>query len=94
MIGDRWGVRDEEVARRYPCDDYVSAPTLQAWRAATVHAPRSTVWAWVIQIRLAPYFSDWIDDLGRRSPQELRNLPDLVPGQHFTTTGGRPAGAS
>ena len=92
MIGDRWGVSDEEVARRYPCDDLISTPTLQAWRGVTVHASRSTVWRWVVQIRLAPYSYDWIDNLGRRSPQELRNLPDPVPGQHFTTAGGRPAG--
>ncbi len=85
MIGDRWGVSDEEVARPYPCDDLVSTPTLQAWRGVTVHASRSTVWRWVVQIRLAPYSYDWIDNLGRRSPQELRNLPDPVPGQHFTT---------
>jgi hypothetical protein len=31
VIGDRWGVTDAEVARRYPCDDVVQAPTLQAW---------------------------------------------------------------
>lgn len=33
MIGDRWGVTDDEVARHYPCDDIVAAPVLQAWRA-------------------------------------------------------------
>ena len=92
MIGDRWGVSDEEVARRYPCDDFVRAPTLQAWRGVSVHASSSVVWPWVVQTRLAPYSYDWIDNLGHRSPQELRNLPDPVPGQHFTTAGGRPAG--
>jgi hypothetical protein len=47
MIGDRWGVSDEEVARRYPCDALVPAPVLQAWRGVTVHATRSDVWPWV-----------------------------------------------
>ena len=92
MIGDRWGVSDEEVARRYPCDDLVPAPVLQAWRGVTVHATRSDVWPWVAQIRLAPYSYDWIDNLGRRSPQELRDLSEPAPGQHFTTAGGRPTG--
>ena len=32
MIGDRWNVSDDEVARRYPCDELVGTPTLQAWR--------------------------------------------------------------
>lgn len=92
MIGDRWGVSDEEVARRYPCDDLVPAPVLQAWRGVTVHAPGSDVWPWIAQIRLAPYSYDWIDNLGRRSPQELRDLPAPAPGQHFTAAGGRPTG--
>lgn len=92
MIGDRWGVTDEEVARRYPCDDVIPAPVLQAWRAVTVHATRDQLWPWVTQIRLAPYSYDWIDNLGRRSPQELRDLSELAAGQHFTTAGGRPMG--
>lgn len=92
MIGDRWGVSAEEVARHYPCDDLVPAPVLQAWRGVTVHAAPADVWPWVTQIRLAPYSYDWIDNLGRRSPQELRGLAEPAPGQYFTTAGGRPAG--
>ncbi len=93
MIGDRWGVTDAEVARRYPCDDDVQAPTLQAWRGVTVRAPADRVWPWVAQIRLAPYSYDWIDNLGRRSPRELRSLPEPRAGEPFTAAfGGRPAG--
>jgi hypothetical protein len=93
MIGDRWGVTDEEVARRYPCDDVVPAPVLHAWRGVTVEASADRVWAWVAQIRLAPYSYDWIDNLGRRSPGELRDLPEPVTGEHFTAAmGGRPVG--
>jgi hypothetical protein len=58
MIGDRWGVSDGEVARAYPCDEFVAAPA-------------QTVWAWVAQVRLAPYAYDWIDNRGRRSPRDL-----------------------
>ncbi|WP_375498266.1 polyketide cyclase [uncultured Jatrophihabitans sp.] len=92
MLGDRWGVSDAEVARRYPCDEFVADPVLQAWRGVTVGAAPSLVWPWVIQLRLAPYSYDWVDNLGRRSPRQLRALPDPVAGEAFTATAGRPVG--
>lgn len=92
MIGDRWGVTNDEVATHYPCDDVVSAPVLQAWRGVTVSATPDAVWPWVAQIRVAPYSYDWIDNLGRRSPQELIDIGQPAPGQHFTVAGGRPVG--
>jgi len=92
MIADRWGVTDDEVARRYPCDDVVRAPVLQAWRGVTVNATPERVWPWVAQIRLAPYSYDWIDNLGRRSPRELRGLAEPAVGEPFTATAGRPQG--
>ncbi|NHO79860.1 SRPBCC family protein [Micromonospora sp. CMU55-4] len=92
MLGDRWGVSDDETLGRYPCDDFVPAPTLQAWRGVSVDAPPAAVWQWVGQIRLAPYSYDWIDNLGRRSPQQLVDLPEPVAGEPFTTAGGRRRG--
>lgn len=92
MIGDRWNVSDEEVARSYPCDELVPRPTLQAWRGVTVHTTRDVLWPWVAQIRLAPYSYDWIDNLGRRSPQRLMGLPDPVVGESFSTAATRPFG--
>jgi hypothetical protein len=92
MIGDRWGVTDDEVRRRYPCDDMILAPTLRAWRGVTVAAPADAVWPWVGQVRLAPYSYDWIDNLGRRSPRELAGLPDPAAGEPFTRVGGRALG--
>lgn len=92
MIGDRWGVTNDEVSRHYPCDDVVSAPVLQAWRGVTVDATPDDIWPWICQIRLAPYSYDWIDNLGHRSPQERRNMVEPAPGQHFTVAGGRPSG--
>lgn len=92
MIGDRWGVSDSEILRPYPCDDFVTAPTLQAWRGVGVDAPAEAVWPWVAQVRLAPYAYDWIDNLGRRSPRELVDLPEPRVGDRFTTAGGRELG--
>ena len=92
MLGDRWGVSDAETRRRYPCDDFVPAPTLRAWRGVSVDASPSAVWRWVAQIRLAPYSYAWIDNLGRRSPQRLVDLPEPVAGEAFTTAGGRRRG--
>jgi hypothetical protein len=88
VIGDRWGVSRAETMRRYPCDDLVPDPVLQAWRGVTVRAGPERVWPWVGQIRLAPYSYDWIDNLGRRSPQALRGLPEPVVGEPFTAAFG------
>lgn len=92
MIGDRWGVTDVEIARHYPCDDIVPSPVLAAWRGVTVHATPALVWPWITQIRLAPYSYDWIDNLGRRSPHELRTLQEPIAGESFTTVGTRKLG--
>jgi hypothetical protein len=92
MLGDRWGVRDDETSRRYPCDDFVSDPALEAWRAVDITAPANAVWLWVSQIRVAPYSYDWVDNLGRRSPRELSHLPEPRVGDNFTSSRGRPLG--
>jgi hypothetical protein len=93
VVGDRWGVTVAETQRWYPCDELVLKPGFEAWRGVTVDAPPPRVWPWVAQIRLAPYSYDWIDNLGRRSPQRLCGLPDPAVGDRFTTAfGGRPAG--
>ena len=92
MIGDRWGVTDQETARPYPCDEFVTSPALRAWRGVTVDAPPESVWPWVAQIRLAPYSYDWIDNLGRRSPRRLLDLPEPHVGEKFTSSGGRKLG--
>ena len=93
MIGDRWGVTDGEVSRHYACDDLVQRPTLEAWRGVTVRAEAAQVWARVRQVRLAPYSYDLVDNLGRRSPRELRDLPEPVVGDPFTRALGRDQGS-
>lgn len=92
MLADRWGVSDDEVARGYPCDDLVSDPVLEAWRGVTINAAPSEIWPWLTQVRAAPYSYDWIDNLGRRSPQRLLGLPEPVAGEPFTTSAGRRLG--
>jgi hypothetical protein len=93
LIGDRWGVTEPEINRRYPCDEFVPKPGLEVWRGITVQAPPQRVWPWVVQIRLGPYSYDWIDNLGRRSPQRLCNVAEPVPGDAFTSAlGGRDFG--
>lgn len=92
MIGARWGVGDGETALHYPCDEFVSSPTLQAWRGVTVRATPDRVWPWLTQVRVAPYSYDWIDNCGRRSPRRLLGLPEPQVGEPFTTAGRRRLG--
>ena len=92
MLGDRWGVDEDETARRYRCDDFVTSPSLEAWRGVHVAARPEAVWPWVTQIRVAPYSYDWVDNLGRRSPRELLGLSGPVVGERFTACAGRPVG--
>ncbi|MEK8107187.1 LysR family transcriptional regulator [Micromonospora sp. M12] len=40
MIGDRWGVTTSETLRTYPCDDFVVAPALRAWRECRSRCPQ------------------------------------------------------
>lgn len=92
MLGDRWGVSPAETRLVFGCDALVADPTLQAWRGVTVQAGPDVVWAWVRQVRLAPYSYDWVDNLGRRSPRALADLPDPQVGDPFTAVAGRPTG--
>ncbi len=77
-----WGETAEERAQPFPCDELIAEPQQVAWRAIDVDAPAPLVWRWLCQLRVAPYSYDWIDNRGRRSPQELTpGLDDLEVGQ-------------
>lgn len=92
MLGDRWGVTDAETRTSFGCDAVVPDAPMQAWRGVTVGAPADIVWAWVRQLRLAPYSYDWVDNLGRRSPRQRSALSDPAVGDVFTRGMGRDVG--
>lgn len=84
--GLTWGVRPPERTAPLPCDGLLGRPGVHADRAISIHAPPATVFAWLCQLRVAPYSYDALDNLGRRSPR-ARNpqLVHLETGQRFMT---------
>ncbi len=92
MLGERWGVTDAETRLVYGCDAVLPGAPLQAWRGVSVDAPSDVVWAWVRQLRLAPYSYDWVDNLGRRSPRTRSDLADPAVGDVFMRAMGRDIG--
>jgi hypothetical protein len=80
-----WGATADEVADSYPCTALIQ-PAFGLWRAVTVAAPAEVLFAWLGQLRVAPYSWDLIDNRGRRSPRALTpGLGDLAPGQPCMT---------
>lgn len=79
-----WGATDNEADRPYPADTAVEVESVLMTRAIDVAAPVETTWRWLCQIAVAPYSYDWIDNLGRRSPQVLTpGADELVLGQRM-----------
>jgi hypothetical protein len=64
-----WGSTADERGQRFPCDDHVARPTGVLFRAIDVAAAPELTFAWLCQLRVAPYSYDWIDNFGRRSPR-------------------------
>ena len=59
---------------------------MRADRAVSIAAPPRIVFAWLCQLRAAPYSYDLLDNLGRRSPRERDpELVHLEVGQRFMT---------
>jgi hypothetical protein len=85
-IAYTWGTTADERIRALPCDELLPAEAMVADRAIDVAARPETLFRWLCQLQVAPYSYDWIDNLGRRSPQTLtRGLDELVSGQRFMT---------
>jgi polyketide cyclase/dehydrase/lipid transport protein len=59
-------------------------------RAISIGAPPAIVFAWLCQLRIAPYSYDLLDNTGRRSPRTRSDeLTDLAVGQRFVRIFGR-----
>jgi hypothetical protein len=85
MSGLTWGVRPSERTVPMPCDALCPG-AVQADRAVDIDAPPAIVFAWLCQLRVAPYSYDILDNLGRRSPrQRSPQLVHLEVGQRFMT---------
>jgi hypothetical protein len=81
--GEVWGATADERAAKLPCDE-IFPDGLAADRAVSVDAPPSLVYAWLCQIRLAPYSYDYLDNFGKRSPRvRTPELVNLEVGQRF-----------
>jgi hypothetical protein len=81
-----WGTTVAERERSYPCDAVLPGYSEAYYRAVTVNAKPSVLFRWLCQMRVAPYSYDWIDNLGRRSPQKLTpGLDELEAGQRMMT---------
>ncbi|WP_231989617.1 hypothetical protein [Mycobacterium sp. 852002-51057_SCH5723018] len=69
-----------------PCDGLLVRPGIQADRAITIHAAPAIAFAWLCQLRVAPYSYDALDNCGRRSPRARDpKLVRLEAGQRFMT---------
>lgn len=84
LTGVAWGADPGERHAPSPVDGLVPAGAERWVRAVDVAAPAALVFRWLCQFRAAPYSYDVLDNLGRRSPQELTpGLDELAPGQRF-----------
>jgi len=93
-LATRTGVTDTEVARGLPGDGLVAGARHVIDRAATIPAPVSTVWPWVVQLgkgRGGWYFPRWVELAIPRRRRGLRaidpNLLDLTMGQRVPDWG-------
>ena len=83
MLGTTWNVTPAERAARLPCDELMP-DAVRLDRAISIAAPTAMVFAWLCQLRIAPYSYDLLDNTGRRSPRtRCAALTDLAVGQPF-----------
>jgi hypothetical protein len=84
MLGSSWGATDGELALSLPCDDLLHNPSLRLHRAIGIDAPAAIAFAWLCQLKLAPYSYDLLNNFGRTSPRErVASVEELETGQRF-----------
>ncbi len=72
---------EDELNYTYAVDKYINENSSIIYRAVSINAPPERVFAWLTQLRYAPYSYDWIDNLGRQSPQHIiSDAPPLKTG--------------
>jgi hypothetical protein len=82
--GLSWGAEPAERTASLPCDALTPSAGTRADRAISIDAPPAIVFAWLCQLRVAPYSYDVLDNFGRRSPREQNpELLRLEVGQRF-----------
>jgi len=64
-----WGTESHERLLDYPCDRFVKRFDDVYYRGVTIKARAEIIFRWLCQMRMAPYSYDWIDNSGRKSPQ-------------------------
>src|SRR5215475_6469359 len=83
-VSTTWGTEPQERQQQFPCDRLIPDASAHYYRGVSVNAPPTQLFRWLCQMRVAPYSYDWIDNFGRRSPQQLiPGLEQLAPGQSF-----------
>lgn len=81
-VGYSWGVEPQEELMDFPCDGLIENFDDALYRGVTIEASPEVVFRWLCQLRVGPYSYDWIDNLGRRSPQRLTpGMDELSTGQ-------------
>ncbi|MBP1161629.1 hypothetical protein [Rhodococcus sp. PvR099] len=78
-----WGATEVERGQPLPCDE-LAFGGVQADRAISIDASPQVVYAWLCQLRVAPYSYDLLDRFGRRGPRRRDpELAELEVGQRF-----------
>jgi hypothetical protein len=77
-----WGADESQRWMWSPADARVPNADEHWVRSIHIEAPKGLIWKWLCQLRIAPYSYDWIDNFGRRSPDQLTSgLDQLADGQ-------------
>ncbi len=83
-VAATWGTSPAERELDFECDRALTRPNGFYWRGLTIEADPGLIYSWLCQMRLAPYSYDWIDNFGRRSPQQRSpGLDRLALGQRM-----------